>query len=81
LLKSLTYFVVHSVEDVWHGRDHRGLEQPDVVVEESHVAGIKTDRTAGKQNGNLERYNSLVTNQMKCLLVLQLCEQMVPAYC
>ncbi len=38
-----TYFVVHPVENVWHGRNHGGLEQPDVVVEQAHVPGVETD--------------------------------------
>ena len=48
LILSLTYFVVHPIEDVWHGRDHSRLEQPDVVVEESHVARVETDWSADK---------------------------------
>ncbi len=54
-----SYFVIHPVEDVRHGRDHRGFEQPDVVVEESHVAGIETDGTAGIENGDLD--NKFIT--------------------
>ncbi len=54
-LQPLYYLVVHPVEDVRDRRNHGRLEQPDVVIEEAHVPGIETDRSAVEHHRDLEK--------------------------